>query len=98
MHRISTIAIRMLFVQMLKDRSAVIASVVILETVHLAKVNVFHADYVAPVLLTFFGKKNLPLRQFERGKTHFMHMFFLDRYGITSSFYVNRYKRMFTKL
>ena len=61
-HRISTIAIRMLFVQMLKDRLAVIASVVILETVHLAKVNVFHVDYFAAVLLAFLGEKIPPLK------------------------------------
>ena len=81
----------MLFVQMLKDRSAVIASVVIPETVHLAKVNVFDVDYCAPVSLIFLGKKYHPLRQFERGKTHFMHMCFPDIYGITFSFYFNRY-------
>ena len=77
MHRISTIAIRMLFVQMLKDRSAVIASVVILETVHLAKVNVFHADYVAPVSLKFFGKKIPPLKEFRGGKRFLCTCFFL---------------------
>ena len=77
MHRIKTIVIRMLFVQILKDRSAVIASVVILETVHLAKVNVFHVDYCAPLSLTFFGKKILPLRQFQGGKRFLCTCFFV---------------------
>ena len=81
----------MLFVQMLKDRSAVIASVVILETVHLAKVNVIHAITVQQFRSHFWWKKYHPLRQFERGKTHFMHMCFPDIYGITFSFYLNRY-------
>ena len=75
MHRIKTIVIRMLFVQILKDRSAVIASVVILETVHLAKVNVFDVDYVAPVSLTFFWKKIPPLKEFQGGKSFYAHVF-----------------------
>ena len=67
----------MLFVQMLKDRSAVIASVVIVETVHLAKVNVFDVDYCAPISLTFFGKKIPPLRPFQGGKRFLCTCFFL---------------------
>ena len=77
MHRIRTIAIRMLPVQMLKDRSAVIASTDILEMVHLVKVNVFPVDYRAAVSLTFFGRKKYrPRRQSQKEKRHFMHILF----------------------
>ena len=48
-------------------------------------------------LAEIFWEKNTALKRISGRKKIFMHMFFPDRYGITSSFYVNRYKRMFTK-
>ena len=75
----------MLPVQMLKDRSAVIASTVIPEMVHLVKVNVFHVDYCAAVSLTFLGRKKYrPGRESQKEKRHFMHMHFSDLYGINN--------------